>query len=162
MTKVAFAIGGNIGDVPKTFSCAIKMLEQNGFSNVVVSSFYSNPALNCVLGTPDFINGAIIGKWNKTPEELLALTQKIENTLGRPEIHKSNTSRTIDIDIILFGNMIISTKELIVPHPRAKEREFVLIPLNEIAPDWVFPNTKKTVKTTLTELVRTKTAKEIN
>ena len=128
-------------------------LEKNSFSDIVISSLYSNPAVNCIPNTPDFINGAIIGKWNKTPEELLVLTQKIEIELGRQKIHRSNMSRTLDIDIILFGNIIMSTEKLIIPHPRAKERDFVLVPLNEIAPVWTFPDTGKSVSAELKELL---------
>ncbi len=152
MTNVALAIGGNSGDVQRSLVAAIKILEKNGLSNIVISSLYSNSAVNCVPGTPDFINAAITGKWDKPPEELLFLTQRTEAALGRPNVHRSDTSRTLDIDIILFGKMIISTENLTIPHPRAKERDFVLIPLNEIAPDWIFPDTKKTITTTIKEL----------
>jgi 2-amino-4-hydroxy-6-hydroxymethyldihydropteridine diphosphokinase len=154
MIKVVLAIGGNLGDALVTFSAAIKTLEQNGLSDIVISPLYSNPAINCVPGTHDFVNSAIIGKWDKTPEELLILIQRTEVALGRPKIHRSETSRTLDIDIILFGNMIISTEKLIIPHPRAKERDFVLIPINEIAPDWLFPDTGKTINATLAELFK--------
>ena len=153
MIKIALALGGNLGDVPVTFSSAIKLLKKNGFSDIVFSSLYENPAVNCIPNTPDFINGAITGRWDKTPDELLALTQEIEIALGRAKIHRSDMSRTLDIDIILFGNAIISTEKLIIPHPRAKERNFVLVPLNEIAADFVFPDTGKTVNTTLKELL---------
>jgi len=153
MINVALALGGNLGNVPETFSATVKRLEQNWLYNVVVSSLYSNPAVNCLPGTPDFINCVMIGKWNKTPEELISLTQKIEIALGRPKAHERNTSRTLDIDIILFGEMTIFTGKLTIPHPLAKERVFVLVPLNEIAPDWIFPDTGKTVNAILKELL---------
>lgn len=162
MVNIALGLGGNIGDVPATFSAAIELLKQGGILDIVLSSPYKNPAVNCVPNTPDFINGVITGKWDKTPFELLSLTKKTEVTLGRSEIHRSNTSRSLDIDIILFGDMIISTEKLIIPHPKAKERDFVLVPLNEIASDWIFPDTGKTVNAALKELLGSGTPKTVN
>ena len=77
--------------------------------------------------------------------ELLKLCQSIEIALGRPAQHSSRESRIIDLDIILFGSEVIKSEVLTIPHPRAAQREFVLRPLNEIAPEWLFPDRQKTV-----------------
>ena len=152
MTNTAIAFGGNLGDVESTYKEAIKLLKEGGFQVLTLSPLLANKAVGCILGTPDFKNGAVIGKWDGKAQELIALCQGIELKLGRPKDHKSNMSRTIDLDIILFGNEIIKTDALTVPHPRAQSRAFVLLPLNQIAPDWVFPDTKLTVSEALEKL----------
>lgn len=145
MTKVALALGGNLGDVRKTFNIAIAQLEENGLKNVRISSSYQTEPVDCPPDTPDFINGAIIGDWPGTAGSLLKLCRGIEVTAGRQERHGVNLSRTLDLDIILFGDRIICTEDLVVPHPRATTRRFVLEPLFEIAPDWIFPDSGKSV-----------------
>ncbi|MCP4177819.1 MAG: 2-amino-4-hydroxy-6-hydroxymethyldihydropteridine diphosphokinase [bacterium] len=149
MKKVALALGGNIGNMVEKFNSLKTMLTENGFYNIILSSCYSNPASNCIPCTPDFTNAVATGCWNKSPEELLDLTQKLEIDSGRPSDHRSDMSRTLDIDIILFGLDVIFTERLTIPHPRAKNRDFVLVPLSEIAPSWIFPDTNLTVKRTL-------------
>lgn len=156
MTKAAIALGGNVGDVKSTFKKAITLLEESCFTVIQMSPLLKNPPVGCVEGTSDFINGALTGYWEGTAKELLALCQTIETTLGRPKEHKSNHSRTIDLDIILFGNQIINSRTLKIPHPRAQIRDFVLIPLSQIAPDWVFPDTKLPVMEALEKLKKTR------
>ena len=145
MTNVAIAFGGNIGNAELIFNQAINLLNENGFLVGKKSTLMRNLPVGCIDGTPDFFNGAIIGKWKKDAITLLLLTQKIETTLGRPKKHQSNMARTIDLDIILFGDQIIKSEDLIIPHPRAQDRIFVISPLNDIAPDWMFPDTKLSV-----------------
>ena len=103
MTKVAIALGGNTGNVAKTFKKAAEMLKTNGFMLLEESPLFINRAVGCVQGTPDFTNRVITGKWKDSPEKLLALCNEIEVTLGRPQNHQSDMSRTIDLDLIIFG-----------------------------------------------------------
>jgi 2-amino-4-hydroxy-6-hydroxymethyldihydropteridine diphosphokinase len=152
MQKIAIALGGNLGDVEKSFDFAKSMLKRHGMVIDAVSSSYRTVPVDCAPGTPDFINAVLIGKWNKSPESLLRLCQQIEQTSGRPATHGINQPRTLDMDIILFGDGIINSPELTIPHPRAHERNFVLQPLAEIAPEWVFPDSGKTVKQLLEKL----------
>lgn len=152
MINTAIAFGGNLGDVEFTFKEAIKLLIEGGFQVLNISPLLANKAVGCIPGTPDFQNGAITGKWKGSAEDLIKLCQKIEVKLGRPKAHHSNMSRHIDLDIILFGNEIIKTESLTIPHPKAQSREFVLIPLNQIAPDWIFHDTKLTVSEALQKL----------
>lgn len=158
MTNIAIAFGGNLGEVESTYKEAIKLLKRGGLQILKKSDLLANKAVGCILGTPDFKNGIITGKWDSDAKELLILCQKIEVKLGRPKAHQSNMSRIIDLDIILFGNEIIKTESLNVPHPRAQSRGFVLIPLNQVAPDWIFPDTRVTVAKALEKLE--KNAKE--
>ena len=151
MEDIAIALGGNIGDVSESFQKAVALLKENGVKDIIVSSLYANLADNCIPGTPDFTNAALIGGWGKSPQELLLLCKQIETTLGRPKEHTSNTSRIIDLDIILFGSQIINEPGLHIPHRRAHKRLFVLIPLAEIAPNWVFPGKNLSVKNMLNQ-----------
>ena len=138
-TKIALSLGGNIGDVSKTFEEAIAELANAGVCEIRTSSPYYSEAEECVSGTPSFTNIALTGSWNGTPAELFDICQKIEQESGRPENHRPGTSRTLDIDIILFGEQVYEDKKLTIPHIRAASRFFVIIPLNEIASDWTFP-----------------------
>ncbi len=130
--RVAIALGGNIGDVRARFQTALLMLAAGGVTHIRKASDYRTAPVDCVPGTPDFWNSALVGEWGGTPQELLLLTQSIERRLGRPAQHSSRESRTIDLDILLFGDLKISTQNLTIPHPRMHQREFVLKPLAEI------------------------------
>ena len=154
MAKVAIALGGNLGKVDTAFSDAVRLLSQAGMQEIQVSSFFQTTPVDCAPGTPDFLNGALIGEWPFQAETLLQTCQKIEIALGRPASHGHNASRTIDLDIILFGNEKINLPELMVPHPRAVMRGFVMIPLAEIAPDWIIPGESRTVAEIAAELIK--------
>ncbi|MBQ9087998.1 MAG: 2-amino-4-hydroxy-6-hydroxymethyldihydropteridine diphosphokinase [Lentisphaeria bacterium] len=140
MSNSAIMLGGNLPQSENAMAFAIAELEKNGFSIKKISKIFHSAAVDCVPGTPDFIDRAITGTWYASPEELLALCQQIEIASGRPAIHSSRESRILDLDIILFDQLEINTPHLTIPHPRAKLREFVLAPLSEIAPDWSFPD----------------------
>lgn len=129
------AFGGNLGDVPATFLRAAFLLEIAGFQILRFSSCYTTSPVDCPCGTPDFTNAVASGYWSGTPEKLLDACQKTEVECGRPHHHEHHVSRTLDLDIILFGEHVIRNKRLIIPHPEAKFRDFVTIPLKEIAPD---------------------------
>lgn len=126
--------GGNIGDTEEVFLRAIRMLEKKGFRIEKVSSFFETEAEGCEPEAKPFLNAAVSGFWGKTPLELLKVCQEIEQANGRPKEHPHWVSRTLDIDLILFGNIVMKTDELTLPHPRAGERDFVLLPVKEISP----------------------------
>ena len=151
MTECAIMLGGNLSGTPQAMDFALKKLEQGGFEIDKISPVFHSAAVDCVPGTPDFLDVAVTGFWAASARELLSLTQSIEISAGRPAQHSSRESRILDIDIILFGSENISTQNLTVPHPRAKLREFVLSPLCEIAPDRTFPD-GTTVKAALEAL----------
>lgn len=129
---VLLAFGGNMGDVQHAFRKALSLLAEAGFHATRVSSPYRNPAVGCEEGAPDFTNWVVLGTWEGTPEELLDAVQEVEVTLGRPRIHPHWHSRTMDIDIIECGGALRQTDRLVLPHPRWRERDFVLIPMSEI------------------------------
>lgn len=153
-TKIALSLGGNIGDVEQTFKEAIAKLAEAGICEIRKSKPYYSKAEDCIPCTPDFTNIAITGFWQNSPIELLELCQRIENEAGRPSNHLPGTSRTLDIDIILFGDKNYSDDRLEIPHPKAASRHFVIFPLNEIAPDWIFPGKGVRISYIYNELIK--------
>ena len=151
-TEVFLAFGASKGDREAFVRLALDELGKGNFIIQKVSPLYETDPVDCEDGVPPFLNGVLQGVWNGSPEELLDLCQSIERRAGRPEIHNSRQSRELDLDIILFGQEIIRTERLTVPHPRAFQRAFVLAPMNDIAPDAVFPDLGKTVSALLGEL----------
>ena len=144
-TPVALSLGANIGDIRRNLGVAIENLEFVGLAKIVKSSIYRTRPVGFDMEVPDFLNTAIIGEWPGSVSDLHDECKKIEVSLGRPETHETWTSRTLDLDIILFGSEIISSSSLTIPHPEAVKRFFVLSPLNEIASDWIFPDTGTSV-----------------
>ena len=138
---ITLGLGGNIGNVPETFNKALKLLEMGGLEIVKVASNMTSKSVNCPPNTPDFINSALLAYWQSSPEELLELCQETEVQCGRPKNHLPYISRTLDIDIITFGDLVCNTDKLIIPHPQATKRFFVLKPIFEIKPDLIFPDT---------------------
>lgn len=143
-TLVYLALGANLGEKEKTFQKAVSALEKGGLENIKISPFYETEPAGCEEGAPPFLNGVLSGEWEGTGEELLSLCQKQEAEAGRPADHPHWHSRTLDIDIILFGQETISTPILTVPHPLAHKRSFVLEPLAALAPEAYFPGLRKT------------------
>lgn len=129
--RIAIALGGNIGDVPAAFRQAVCLLEDGGVTGIVCGLTLVSKPVDCVPGTPDFHNSALVGYWEGTPEELLDLTQSIETRLGRPAVHSSRESRSIDLDILLYDDISLNSPRLTIPHPRMMERSFVIVPLED-------------------------------
>jgi len=152
--RIALALGANLGQPEVTFQRACEMLEAGGVSGLQMASCLQSEPVGCHPGTPDFTNSAVIGSWNGTAQQLLELTQSIEERLGRPREHDSQGSRLIDIDILLVDDLILDSPKLCIPHPRMCERLFVLQPLAEIAADWIVPTSRKTVQELLLERVQ--------
>ena len=146
LNKIAIALGGNLGNSVNVFCFALSRLGKGGVKNIKLSALFQSSPENCPPDSPDFTNAALIGEWTGSPEALLKLCQQIEIAAGRPEKHDFNAPRILDLDIILFGSETLNSPSLQIPHPRAAKRLFVLKPLVELAPDWIFPDVNKTVK----------------
>lgn len=141
LTKIAISLGGNLGEVAANFRVAVAALAASGLDDIRTSRIIRTAPVGCPPGTPDFLNMALTGVWGGGARELLRTCRRIEVAAGRPAEHGFNQPRPLDLDLILFGDRVIAEPpELIVPHPRAAARRFVLAPLAEIAPDWVFPD----------------------
>ena len=151
-TNFAIMMGGNQGNTPEIFQDAVEKLTAAGVRSPVRSRLFRTAPVDCVPGTPDFCNAALTGEWAGTAEELLEVCQRLEREAGRPEKHSSREARPLDLDLILFGDKRRETPFLRLPHPRAQQRGFVLMPLAQIAGDWKFPDSGLTVRECLENL----------
>jgi 2-amino-4-hydroxy-6-hydroxymethyldihydropteridine diphosphokinase len=142
---VYLSLGSNVGNREHNLAQAIERLARLG-DVVSVSSFYETEPVG-FTHQPWFLNCAVALETEKMPQQLLSAALRIEKDLGRHrETAQPKGPRTIDIDILLFGNSVIDTPALTVPHPALHERRFVLEPLAEIAPDLRHPILKKTIR----------------
>jgi 2-amino-4-hydroxy-6-hydroxymethyldihydropteridine diphosphokinase len=139
---VAIALGSNLGDRQSHLEYAVARLRRL-LTDISVSSWYDTAPVG-VMPQPRFLNGALTGVTAASAADLLTVLLAIERERGRDRPH-SGAPRTLDLDLIFYDNQVIDTPGLRVPHPRYRERLFVLQPLAEIAPDWRDPETGETV-----------------
>lgn len=140
MTLAYIAIGSNLASPLEQVNAAIQALGEIPYSRIVaLSSFYRTPPLG-PQDQPDYLNAAVALETSLAPEALLDHTQRIELQQGRVRKAERWGPRTLDLDIMLFGDAVINTERLTVPHYDMKNRGFMLWPLFEIAPELVFPN----------------------
>lgn len=142
-TKSAIALGSNLGDSLATLNSAIETLDNiPGIAVKARSSWYQTSPIG--PPQPDYINACAILEVTLAPEELLAKLLETETKFNRIRGEKWG-ARTLDLDLLLYDNEILESPTLTLPHPRMTERAFVLVPLAEIAPDWVHPVTKSEI-----------------
>jgi len=148
--NVTVILGSNMGNRISLINNAIKLMSQNVGELVSQSSNYETEPWG-FESSSIFINRIAIFKSTLSPEDFLQQCLSIEKQLGRTR-HESETyeSRTMDIDILFYGDKIIHTKSLIVPHPRISERRFVLEPLHELLPNYIHPEFHKSISELLT------------
>jgi 2-amino-4-hydroxy-6-hydroxymethyldihydropteridine diphosphokinase len=133
------ALGANLGDRAANIRRAIAELDVADDVRVAKrSSLLENPAVGGPADAPAFLNAVVEVETALPPHDLLSRLLEIERTLGRDRRHKWEP-RVIDLDLVLYGDRVIDTPALRVPHPLMHERRFVLAPLAEIAPDVVHP-----------------------
>ena len=162
-TKAMVALGSNLGDSHQTILDAMARLQDFSGEAILKSSLWQTSPVNCPPGSPVFVNAvvALVPSADETPETLLAKLQSLEKEFGRQPGKLLNEPRPLDLDLIAFGNEIRNSPELILPHPRAHLRRFVLQPLSEIAPDLVLPGQEKKVTELLAELPTDETVTRI-
>lgn len=140
MTVVYIAIGSNLASPLEQVNAAVKAIGEIPESRIVaISSFYRTPPLG-PQDQPDYLNAAVALETALAPEALLDHTQRIELQQGRVRKAERWGPRTLDLDIMLFGQEIIHTDKLTVPHYDMYNRGFMLWPLYEIAPSLIFPD----------------------
>jgi 2-amino-4-hydroxy-6-hydroxymethyldihydropteridine diphosphokinase len=150
MPQLAYlSLGSNVGDRVAHLRDAIARLESIG-RVVSVSSFYETEPVE-VTDQPWFLNCAVGLETALTAEQLMARLLQIEQERGRRRVQKKGP-RTIDIDILLFDDLILDSPDVTIPHPAMQERRFVLEPLAEIAAEARQPGMKKTIRELLEEL----------
>jgi 2-amino-4-hydroxy-6-hydroxymethyldihydropteridine diphosphokinase len=140
--KVYLSLGSNLGNRQANLDMALKLISER-MRLGKVSSIYDTEPLGDTK-QPRFLNLACEVFTHLTPEGLLTLAKGIEGKMGRRG--KTGEPRSIDIDILLYGDEEVAMPDLVIPHPRMADRSFVLVPLAEIAPDVVHPVLKKTIK----------------
>ncbi len=146
---IFLALGTNLGDREANLRSAKELLAPK----IVVereSAIYVTPPWG-YEDQPEFLNQVIRVRTYLRPLALLKVLKRIEKGMGREETFR-NGPRLIDLDILFYGQQVIQKKNLCIPHPRMHERAFVLVPLCEIAPDFVHPVLKETVQTLLSRV----------
>ena len=147
MKGVFLGIGGNEGNRLQNLRRACAFIEQKIGKIERQSAIYETAAWGNTE-QPSFLNQVLKVHTNLTPQKCMAAVLAIEESMGRKRALKWD-KRSIDIDILLFGQVIVNTKELLIPHPYLHERNFVLVPLAEIAPKQIHPLLHKTMATLL-------------
>ncbi len=148
----ALALGSNVGDRWATLDAAVRRLRaEPGLRLVAASECYETAPVDCPPGSGAYLNAAAVVETDRDPEALLDLLHRIERQFGRVR-GETNAPRTLDLDLLLYDQRVIATPRLVVPHPRMHERAFVLVPLADVAADWVHPASGQTVRGLLSEL----------
>jgi 2-amino-4-hydroxy-6-hydroxymethyldihydropteridine diphosphokinase len=148
-TTVAIALGSNLDDRRAHLDHAVTAL-RTGMERLRVSRYHETAPVG-VAPQPPFLNAAAVGAWDAGARDLLEWLLAIEQSRGRDRPH-AGAPRTLDLDLILFGDLVGEEPGLRVPHPRFRDRWFVLAPLAEIAPELVDPETGLTVEALLARL----------
>jgi 2-amino-4-hydroxy-6-hydroxymethyldihydropteridine diphosphokinase len=143
MVKCAIALGSNLGDSKQILNQALDLLSQiSGIELISHSSWYETVPVG--PPQPNYVNGCAILETKLLPEDLLQILLKIEQQFGRIRQERWGP-RILDLDILLYGDLMLEIPNLTIPHPRMNERAFVLVPLAEIAAHWIEPISKQTI-----------------
>jgi 2-amino-4-hydroxy-6-hydroxymethyldihydropteridine diphosphokinase len=135
--RAAFGLGSNLGDRVEHLRAAVAGLAAAGVGNLEVSSVYETDPIGGPE-QPDYLNAVAVGDTALAADELLSLARTLELAAQRVRTVR-NAPRTLDVDILALGDVVLHTDELTVPHPRAHERAFVLVPWSEVDPGFVVP-----------------------
>ena len=149
--NVFVGIGSNIGNGMKNCMLAIKSISSDKRTDLKsISSFYTTSPVS-EIKQDDFINCAILISWEGTPNELLKFLMDVENSMGRTRTIKDGP-RIIDLDILLFGDMVLDEPSLTIPHKELHKRRFALMPCLEIDPNYILPTHKRPLNDFLPEI----------
>ncbi len=151
--RAAIALGSNLGDrlVQLRAARALVLEIENVAEPVQASRVYETEPVGTENGANAFLNAVLEVEFCGEPDALLADLQAIETKLGRPSRHPRNSSRTIDLDILYLGDLVVQAEGIAIPHPRLHERRFVLAPLADVCPHAILPGQTKSVADLLAE-----------
>ncbi|WP_366916173.1 2-amino-4-hydroxy-6-hydroxymethyldihydropteridine diphosphokinase [uncultured Phascolarctobacterium sp.] len=152
MHTAYIALGSNLGDKEANLRQALKLLTEQGITIKRVSKFFVTEPYG-VIDQPSFLNGACCIETALPPLNLLETLLAVENKMGRVRLRHWG-ERNIDLDLLLYENVIMDTEKLRLPHPDMQNRDFVLLPLEEIAPELEHPVLHKTIAKLKDELVQ--------
>ena len=150
MKRIFLLLGGNLGDRQHYLAEAIRLISSEIAPVLLKSSVYETQSWG-KTDAPDYLNQVVMVRTYMSAQNILKKILEIEQQLGRRREEKWG-SRTIDIDILFYGQEIVSTPNLVIPHPELQNRRFTLEPLAEIAPEYVHPIIKKSILTLKNEL----------
>ena len=155
--RAGVALGSNLGErLANLRNARREIISMKGaLPPLRCSAIYETEPVDCEKGAAKFFNAVIEFGYAGQPIQLRRELAAIERVLGRPAAHERNVSRPIDLDLLYFGEIIIETAELRLPHPRIIDREFVLRPLTDIRPDLVLPGQTEAVDVLLLRLPMT-------
>jgi 2-amino-4-hydroxy-6-hydroxymethyldihydropteridine diphosphokinase len=142
MPAVAIALGSNLGDRRAHLAWAVERLGAH-LTRLRMSSVIETEPFEVAEPQPAYLNAVVTGETDLLPDALLDVLLELERQQGRVR-HGPRAPRTLDLDLLLYGDQVIDSPRLTVPHPRFRERRFVLEPLAEVAPDWRDPVTGRT------------------
>jgi 2-amino-4-hydroxy-6-hydroxymethyldihydropteridine diphosphokinase len=136
-------LGSNVGDRESHLRAAIEMLREHGVEVEAVSSTYETEPVGEVLDQPDFLNAAVRIRTDLEPEDLLDVCKEVEQARGRALDAPRHSPRPLDVDLLLLGDLELSTDRLTLPHPEVTSRRFVLAPLLELDPELALPDGRR-------------------
>ncbi len=148
--QCAIALGSNLGDCRAILEAALDTLARtDGIVLQKRSSWYQTVAIG--PAQPPYLNGCAVLQSQRSPQTLLKTLLNVEAQFGRVRQERWGP-RTLDLDLLLYGQIVLDTPKLQLPHPRMAERAFVLVPLVEIAADWIDPHSGKSVRDLVQEV----------
>lgn len=152
--RCGIALGSNIEDRLENLrdGCRRASALHEPGPPIRASSIYETSPVDCEPGTACYLNAVMEINFTGPPVALLDRLLEIEIAMGRVSKRPRNSPRTIDLDILYAGNLVLNNSEIIIPHPRIHLRRFVLVPLTEISPDLVLPGYQRAVKSLLAQL----------
>lgn len=152
--RAGIALGSNLGDrLAHLRQARARLFDLPGVSAPVLSSrIYATAPVGGAADAGAFLNAVVEVGFEGQPLALLEGLQGIESALGRPSKRPRNAARTIDLDLLYAGNLVLSNEEAVIPHPRLHQRRFVLAPLAEIRPELLLPGQQCTVGALLAQL----------
>lgn len=152
MSVLYLGLGTNLGNREKNINVAVDNIQKLIGKQISLSTLYETEPWGYTSENM-YVNAVISVETELTPQQVLSITQNIEKEMGRAKksLNGQYADRIIDIDILLYDNMIIKTPELTIPHPLMTKRMFVMKPLAEIAPDLIIPDINKKIKAIINE-----------